>query len=225
MAVEYVTNVQGTSSSSLTRADITLTTRSVGELVFVLIHRTSDAAPYAKPTGWTLIQSHASTYAAFLYAKVLTADDLGLNRWNWESNAKVLANAFIYAGHDSSDPITASGKGEWIADSGTSVDCGSITTSEPLVVAFCASYSTSWRTHNALDGFTERYDYGDTTPDFFYLCADTNNQHGGGTIAPDFTLSGAATYRGGFIVAIAAAARIFVPDLQGGLDTNLTGGI
>jgi hypothetical protein len=195
--------IDGTASSSSSSAAVDLSSCSAGELAFVLISRAAAVAPNSVPSGWQPVTDpNLSTYGQWLYYKILEAGDLTTVTWGWASSAKTLAKASIYAGHDPANPIATAAKGSYATGSGSTVDCGSVTTDRPMVVAFCSAYSTSSRSYNALSGWTERRDHGNTSPDFWHLLTDTAGAWGGGECAPDFTLSGTATYRGGFLVAI-----------------------
>lgn len=201
MAVAFSRYVDGTASAGSTTAEVDLAACSVGDLAFVLISRANTNTPDTVPGGWSLLQSHSSTQAKFLYYKVLEAADIATRTWSgYASSVRTLAHASVYTGAC----LVSSAKGNFVTASGTAIDCGSITSNETWLAQFGTAYSTSAKTFNALAGYTERRDNGGTTPDMWHLLADTNNTWGGGACAPDFVVSAASTYCGGFIVELRA---------------------
>lgn len=211
MAASYAATIDGTISSGSKAAGIDLTGRSVGDLCFCLITRAATTAPATVPSGWSLLQSHASTQAVWLYYKILASGDLGALSWGWGSSVKTIAHAFIYTGADQTSPIDASNKGTFYTAGGQTVDFGAVTSSEGTLALFASAYSTSSKSYDisSLTAYTERHDHGHTDPDMWHLLADTNGGWGGGQSAPSTStnyLSGSSSYRGGFHVAIKGAA-------------------
>ena len=207
MAVAYQTSFAGTSSASSSSAVVDLSARFVGELVFVLISRTGDVAPTTTPSGWTLLDNHADTYGHWLYAKTLAAGDIGSVTWEWAASTKTLASAHVYSGHDPVSPITTKNKSgfSYPASLGIAIYPGSINTTLLMLVAFASCYSESSKSWTPAAGYTERYDAGSTTPDFWQTCKDTAGAWGGGASNPMMLISADASYRGGFHVAIKPA--------------------
>lgn len=206
MAVEFARYVDGGAGNFSTQAQVSLDGCSPGEYALVLISREVTDDPKTVPGGWALLEKHSSTYAHFLYGKTLEAADcIPYLSWVFADGKKNLTTAAIYSGVESAD----SEKGTFATDSGTAIDCGSVTTSELMVVALTAMYSTASRTVGDVAGFTERRDRGSTVPDFWHQIGDTAGAWGGGACAPDYTIDSgnSATYRGGFIVALAGAGE------------------
>ena len=232
MAVAYAASIAGTERASVNAASVDLSGRSVGDLAFVLISRSAEADPNSVPSGWSLVGKHVEagyTYGSWLYYKILAAGDIDTVTWGWADKTNTLADAHIYTGHHATTPLAASNKGTTAYGSGTSLDFGSITSDCGMLAVFGSCQAQTMRLFGDITGYTERYDFGGTYADWWHLCADTDGDWGGGTSDPSCTINSTAYGRFGFHVAIApasaASSRIFVPDLQGGLDTNLTGGI
>lgn len=208
MAIGFVNYVTGTTSSSSATAVLDLSSGfSVNDVAIVVISRSATVAPSGTPSGWSLLQSDLSTYGVWVYAKKLASGDLISNlTWTWAAATKTLIQASVYSGCDTTTPWGTSVKGTYGTASGTTCDCGTSSYSNPWVVAVCSCYSTTSKTYSALTGWTERRDYGTTSPDFWQLLADTNGTWGGGTCAPDFTIS-SSTYRGGYLVPLNKAVE------------------
>ena len=216
MAIEFVNYVDGTSSAGSATAAVDLSSFAAGDVAFVYIARDGTPDPTAVPGGWSLLQVEQNSMGRWLYAKRLAAEDLASHTWTWsDANANTLAKAAVYRGCDGSAPWGASAEGVQDNTSGTNCDCGSIDTSNPWVVAFGCCFSTTTKSYNALDGWSERRDNGSTNPDLWMVIADTNGTWAGGTCAPDFTIVGSSTYRGGFLVVLnapsATAAATMTP--------------
>lgn len=203
MAVEFVRYVDGTVNAFSTQGQVSLDACSPGEYALFLISRDATTDPSTVASGWILLEKHSDTMAHWLYGKTLEEADCVANRTvaQWASSGKALAHAVIYSGVESVDAE----KGAFGTGDGTTIDCGSVTTSEVMVVALTAMYSTASRTVGNVEGFTERRERGSTTPDFWHQIGDTNGAWGGGSCAPDYTIDSgnSATYRGGFIVELA----------------------
>jgi hypothetical protein len=204
----YAGSITGTVSSGSTSLGVDLGTRSVGDLALVLISRNQDDEAGTVPTGWTLLQSHINASAShFLYYKVLEAGDLTEVFWtSYPVTGKGLISAHIYTNVDPDDPIESSTKGAYLTSSAKTLDFGS-TTTDQLTIALFAGVNTipSSFDISSLTDYTERYDYGSITPDFWQLAADTDHSWGGGTSAPSTStdyLAENGTYRGAFMVAI-----------------------
>lgn len=205
MAVAYRRQIQGTNSSGSTSAAVNLSTFTAGDLCFVWISRAATTAPSTVPSGWTLLRNPSSTYAGWLYYKILASGDLTTVTWSWAASAKTLAHAASYYGHDATTPIADSNMATATA-SGTAVTGGSLTSSQKMLALFSMGYSTSSRTYTPpTDYGSERVDAGGTNPDFWHGVHDTNAGWGGGASNPSSTLSGSSTYRFGVHVAIKAA--------------------
>jgi hypothetical protein len=203
MARAFSRYVEGTASASSATAAFDLSVCSVGDLALVIISRSNDTAVSVEASGWTGLQSHTGTARVLLYGKTLAAGDIGTATWTFGDAAKVRGTAGVYTGA----AIASSAKGAWnAAATGTTVDCGSISTSSPWVVQLCTCYWTEATTYDALSGYTERRDAGDVDSDRWNLVADTNGTWGGGACAPDFTVSLTSSRRGGFLVELEEAA-------------------
>lgn len=203
MAVTFQRTIQGTSASA-TSAAINFSACSAGDAALVMISRASTTNPTA-PAGWTLLQSHSSTYGIWLYGKILAAGDLGNVTWTWTgTNARLQISAWVGSGADTDNPF-ASAKGTFATTTGTVVDGGSLNTQEELLVAFGSAYSTSSKTFTTPAGWTERDDWGSTSSRHWHVIADRTWE--GGTATPSFTASANSTYRGGFVVAVKAQAE------------------
>jgi hypothetical protein len=198
--VAFARYVDGTSSSGSSTAAVDLSACSVGDLAFVFISRSGTTAPSGVPDGWNLLQSHDTTYGIWLYEKVLEAGDIATLTWTWAASVRTLAHANVYT----SATYASSTKGTF-AD-GATADCGSIVSSSPWLAMFCFAGAPSNKSWDALAGYTERRDHGDTSSDHWHLLADTNGAWGGGACAPDFTLSAAGASAGGFIVEFGSPA-------------------
>ena len=202
MAVAFERYVDGGAGAFLTKAQVSLDGCSPGEYALVLISREVTDNPTTVPGGWSLLEKHSDTYAHFLYGKTLAEGDcIALLTWDFAASKKTLTTAAVYSGVESAD----SEKGAFGTGSDTTIDCGSITTSEVMVVALTAMYSTASRTVGNVADFTERRERGSTSPDFWHQIGDTDGAWEGGACAPDYTIDSgnSATYRGGFIVELA----------------------
>ncbi len=210
MAVDFSAYVDGTASSAIATAVMDLSARSVGDYGLVMISRAAVVDPTGVPTDWTLIDSHLSTYGIWLYGKILASGDLISNlTWTWAGNAKTLATGAFYTGVDTSTPVESYSKGTYGTALDQTLDLGSVTTDEPMIVALASCYSTSTKTYDlSSQTLTERRDRGGTAPDFWHYIGDKNAAWGGGTFAPSTStnyISASVTYRGGFLVALNAS--------------------
>lgn len=202
MAVEFKAVGNGTELSSISYASVDLSGCAVGDLVFVLIECSNTADPTVIPNGWQLLQKQAGTYAAWLYHKVLAEGDIGTVTWNLPGG-RVRAAWASYTGHDTATPIADSAKGTVADAAGTSIDFGSLTSDEAMLVVFGTSYNST-RTCAPITNYgSERMDSAGVN--ICFVIADTNGTWGGGTSSPTGTLSGNNYYRMGIHVAIAAA--------------------
>lgn len=199
MAIAFSRYVRGTASAASATAAVDLSPCSVGHLGLVHIARSTATTPSDVPGGWALLQEHATTAYAAVYGKVLAGGDIGTVTWTFSDSTKTRVLASVYTGAS----VTSSAKGTWDpVNVGTTVDCGSITTSSTWVAVLCSCYWTAEVTYGALAGYTERDDFGDVDSDRWMMVADTAGTWGGGACAPDFTLSLASTAsrRAGFLV-------------------------
>lgn len=223
MSIAFSRYIDGTDSAASTTAVVDFSACSVGDLAFVLISRDYHTVPTA-PTNWTLLQSNAvsNTIGEFLYGKVLESGDIGSKTWTISGSVHTLATAAVYTGA----LLKSSAKGTYDAAQGTTVDCGSISSSETWLAQFCSVYAITARTYDALSGYTERREDGSTTSDFWHLLADTNGTWGGGACAPDFIISGGdASHRIGFIVELESSSGVTPPVLtaaQVGADIQIS---
>lgn len=219
MAVAFVAYIDGTSSNSSTTATVSMTGRSVGEYMLVQISRNAVVAPSSTPSGWTLLQSHASTYGVWLYGKVLDSGDLSGISWNWAAGAKTLCKAAVYSGVDNSSPVESSSKGTYGTGSAQTLNLGSVTTNETMIAVLASCYSTAAKTYDlSSQTLSERRDAGGTAPDFWHYLGDKNAAWGGGTFTPSTStnyISAASTYRGGFLVVLKAATATDMLDPLG----------
>lgn len=206
MGVEYKASIAPSWSEDETTT-IDFSSRTAGELALVLLWLGNNNAPSAVPTGWSLLQSHAYHY---LYAKVLAAGDIGNVSWGNSSQQWVQAMAVIYSGHDLVNPITASAKGTYAEAAGTSIDCGSLSVTDKVVVALAGHYDGGAVTFGGSPAMTNRLD---RTGVFGQVAADTGSAITG-TTSVSATTARSAQGRGGFLVAIAAAAGISIPLLN-----------
>lgn len=208
MAISGPTVIVGTVSSGSTTAAVNFTGRSVGEYALVLISRNSTVDPTGTPAGWSLVNSHSSGYRHYLYGKLLESGDIGTVTWTWASGFKTLAHGVVCGSVDGTTPVDASAKGTFATGTAQTMDFGSLSTSEPFVLALCSCYATASRTYDvSSQGLTESHDYGTTAPDFWHYIG-YKSDHGGGTFAPSTStnyISVGSTYRGGFLVALKAA--------------------
>lgn len=216
MAVEYSGWAFGTDSSGSTTAVASLSAASVGDLALVLISRYNYGAPPPDPTsvpsGWTLLGKHtAPTYYAthWLYAKLLGSGDLTTHTWTFSASYRTLARAVLYSGCDPTAPIADDTQGTYAEGYGTTIDCGSLTTSEAMVVAIGAVHESS--VTFSLASWTERVDAGSADADLWHCVYDTGGAWGGGTAAPDITADPQCFYLGGFLVALAPETAPITP--------------
>lgn len=206
MAVAFTAAEFGAQSSSATSLAVDLSERSVGELAFALIGRGGAGDVSSAPSGWTQLEYQPTTAAAFLYCKVLTADDLASLTWSWGAvSARTLIQLAYYAGHDPDNPIAAS-EILYTAGPGTSIPCPAVTSDLPMIVQFIDAYATSALTCTTPVGYSERLDYGSSTPRRSQCIADTNGSWAGGKSEPTFTLSGNGSYVASYQVAVNPAA-------------------
>lgn len=218
MAVAFAAYIQGSTATAAT-ATIDFSGRSVGDLAFALISHIAADEPDA-PNGWTLLQSQTENAASWLYYKVLASGDLGTLTWTFDSSAQTMATAVVYTGAHATTPIVSSVEGTYAADGGTAVDCGSITTTTPMLVQFGSGYATSATTYTTPEGYTERVDWGSTTPDLWHVVSDTNGGWESGASAPDFTASRNCFYRQGYQVEVAAGEGPTPPASTAIMTTN-----
>lgn len=212
----YLTTILGTSSAASTTAAVDLSSRSVGEYALVLISRADTSTPSSTPSGWTLLQSHSSTQAAFLYGKVLESGDIGTVTWSGYNSVRTLVRATLYGGIDPTTPVEASTKGSFETGSGQTLDFGSVTTSQRTIVLVASAYLGSIVSGDisSLSGYVERADFHSTTPDHWQLFADTNDVWAGGASSPSTGtnyLSASSTYRGAFMVVLQDHPGYFAP--------------
>jgi hypothetical protein len=213
MAVEYKTTILGTNSSASTSAAVNLSTLAAGDLVFVLVSRNNTSTPTTSPSGWTVLEEHASTYDHTLLYKVLGSGDLTTHTWSGFTSGKTRARAYAYTGAHATSPIAADTKGTFGTGSAQTLNLGSVNTSAPFIAVFASCYATSSKTFDlSSESLTERDDSGHTSPDFWQYGGDKT--HAGGSFAPSTSttfISASSTYRGGFIVAINQAVTALTP--------------
>jgi hypothetical protein len=205
MAVAFHESVLGTSSAAATTATVGLSAFTAGDLCLVFISRGSNTGPNSVPANWTLAVSEVTTGAGvWLYWKTLAAGDLTDVSWGWAASSKMIMHAVAYSGAHATAPI--GGYNAAVNDtSSNTVPVGSLNSNELMLVAAGSAYATTAKTFSSPD-YTERVDYGHTSPDFWQFVYDSDGAWGGGSSNPTILLSASATSRRGVHVSLVPAS-------------------
>jgi hypothetical protein len=211
MAVAYRQDVIGTVSSGSTSAAVNLTGFTAGDLCFVAITRAAAIDPTTVPSGWNLVVARfGTTYATWLYYKVLVSGDLTTVTWSWASSAKTAADAFSVYGQalKSGNPAVATSTPFDSTGAGGTIGFGSLACGNPFVIGYARGYSTSTRTATIASSYVEQHDTYNSSPDFHRYVA--NRTDASGTLDPTITIDSSLTetYRAGVQFTIGKAEAL-----------------
>lgn len=211
MAITYIENTGTYDSASTTSAVVSAGGCNAGDLLFAHVCSTS-SYPNSEPAGFTKIGENVPEvfgYYTQLYYRVATGGD-GDHTWGWASNRKVrIVISRWTTSYDTSSPIDTSSNTLYVT-SDTTVRAASMTVAanNSSLFFFGMRAATSAVTFTkpsdiGADAWTENYDAGSTTSDFWLTACSLLKTSSGATGNMDATMSASAnTQKHAFAVSI-----------------------
>ena len=182
---------------------------AANDILFALLTRDGNIGDVTAPEGWTAIGDYTKGTADrwWLYYKVAGGSEGTTYTWQWANPQKSMGLVVAYRdAFSTADPIDAVGNGEYVT-SDTTLRATTVTVSaadSPLVMVGAAFYATApvtFTTPASPGTWTEDYDTGNATPDW-WGCFHHTVIGAGATGSVDATMDSSQTTKHAFLVAL-----------------------